>query len=90
VGTSIFDNEKVLVFYKPKKEKVVLLMSTMHEKMELNEVTKKGMYFARRKFLVRKYVFPEECDTLITETMIIHLWIAIFLSKLTNDYSNTV
>lgn len=43
VGTSIFcfDREKTLVSYKPKPNKVVFLVSTMHSNSELNEHTKK-------------------------------------------------
>ena len=43
VGATIFafDKEKMLASFKPKQEKVVLLLSTMHEKIELNDVTKK-------------------------------------------------
>jgi len=45
------------------------------------------MLFARTNILVRKYDFPEVCDTLRSESAIIHLRIAILLPKLTNNYT---
>lgn len=43
VGSSmfLFDKEKTLVSYKPKTNKVVVLLSTMHSGMNLNQETKK-------------------------------------------------